>query len=69
MKLIPNWRAELREAWSHKLTLMALAIYNAPDLLNALSPALNVESIWFKVAATLTGIGSFAAKFIDQDIK
>ncbi|MEO5698542.1 MAG: hypothetical protein ABIQ60_15580 [Burkholderiaceae bacterium] len=63
-KLIPNWRAVLKHAWSYKLAILASAL-TAVDL-SMQAFASTSPSPWILVLATLSSLAASGARFINQ---
>lgn len=66
MKLVPNWRAVLRHAWSVRLALLAAVLSGLEVALPYLAPYLPIPDRLFAVLAGLTAGSALFARFLAQ---
>lgn len=66
MRLVPNWRAVLRRAWSVHLLLLAAVLSGLEAALPLLAPYLPIPDRLFAVLTGLTVGAALFARFIAQ---
>lgn len=65
-RLISNWRAVLRYAWSVKLMILAAVLTGLETVLPLLGDLLPIPQGCFAAASFLVVMGAFAARFFVQ---
>lgn len=66
LRVIRNWRAVLRYAWSVKLMLLAAVLTGLETVLPLLGDLLPIPQGCFAAASFLVVMGAFAARFFVQ---
>lgn len=66
MKLLPNWRAILRHAWSIRLILLAALLSGLEVALAIVGPFVPVRPGIFAAVSMLVTMGALIARFVAQ---
>lgn len=66
LRVISNWRAVLRYAWSVKLMILAAILTGLEAALPLLGDLLPIPPGWFAAASFAVVMGAFAARFFVQ---
>jgi len=67
VKMIPNWKREMRRVWSAKLIIASVFFLNLPSALPFLESMFDPKV--FSALASVAAIAAFIARFIDQEDK
>lgn len=66
MRLVPNWRVVLRDAWSVRLIVAAFVLTAAEVMLPLMGDALPVPRFTFAALSALASAGAFVARLVAQ---
>lgn len=67
MRIVANWRAVLKHAWSVRLLLIAAVLSGAEVALPLLDGLLPIPPIVFAAISGLCVAGAFVARFVVQE--
>ena len=66
MRVVANWRAVLKHAWSLRLMALAAILSGVEVALPMLDGALPIPPLWFASAAGLITMAAMVARFVAQ---